>query len=201
MKPSESDFYLQMVNHLNRLEDEEYSDNPDDVPLFDPTQISPIKDEPKVKLYLSPDFKNFLKSYAEKRTGKKKEKISNKFSEKIYRKMYEANVLPNEDINLFTKVLYHPDVSTTDYTYIREKIANFPKYIIYNEIGLFTLMGFAFFKSSFGLYAKTNPIIGATIMGLAPMTVLLGTQQLNSFMLNRRMKDLSLDEKYKIKNV
>jgi hypothetical protein len=193
---ADSEFFLQIAEHLNKLDDEEHFEERENSNLFDPTEIIPSKDEPKVKLYENEDFKAFLKNYIAKKYNKKKEKITNKYSEQLYRKMYKAYVVPNYNMNLYSKIMYNPDVSITDYNYIGDKISKFPKLIIYNQIGLFSVLGYCYFKTSFGMFVKSNPLSGAIVLGLSPMTLLLGTQKLNDFLLNKKMRDLGLDEKY-----
>ncbi len=199
MNPFDQDFYLQLTNHLNALEESDYEEKDEGFIVGEPNQILQIKDENKVKLYQAADFKNFLKSYLKKKYNKEKEKITNKYSERIYRNMYIKNVLTNHNINLFTKVMYHPDVTKTDYEYIRERIAGFPKIILYNQIALFLIMGYSYYKTSFGNLVRKNPIAGAAIMGLSPMALLLGTQKLNAVMLNKRMRKMGFLEKYNLK--
>jgi hypothetical protein len=199
MKAFDQDFYLQMTNHLNSLEESDYDEDDSGLVIGETNQLTEISEENKAKLFTTPEFKNFLQSYLKKKYNKEKQKITNKYSERIYRNMYAKNVLTNRDINLFTKVMYHPDVTKTDYEYIREKLAGFPKVIFYNEAALFLVMGYCYFKTSFGGFVRKNPIAGAAILGLSPMTVLLGTQKLNAYLLNYKLRSMGLLEKYNLK--
>lgn len=192
-----------LSTHLGKLEESDYEDNDNEEVSTLPEKLlfPDLQGEPQMRLYRNEEWKKFLRGFLENRHNIKKEKISNKYSEKVYRNMYSKNVLSNKTLDLYTKVLYHPDVTEIDYNYIQGKMSDFPKYVFYNQIGTFLLIGFTFYTTSLGEFVRSNPVFGAVILGLTPMTVLLGTQKLNSYLLNRRLKLMGMPNKYNLTNV
>jgi len=187
--------------HLNDLEESDYLDEDASTSLtaLDNLLTGEIAEgEPKMTLYKNEEFKKFLREYLLKKHNIKKEKMSNKYCEKVYRSMYSKNVMPKKSVNLYEKILYHPDVTETDYRYVQNKMSNFGKYVLYNQIGCFALITFLFYKTPFGEFARANTAIGALILGGMPLGVLLGTQKLNTFLLNRRLRLIGMEKKYNI---
>jgi len=189
-----------LSSHLSDLDVSDYADEDDLAsPIPENLLTSEISEtDPKMMLYKDEAFKKFLKDYLLKKHNIKKEKISNKYCEKVYKSMYYKNVMPKKSVNLYEKVLYHPDVTETDYQYIQTKMNDFGKYILYNQVGCFALVTLLFNKTSFGHYARTNTAVGAIILGTVPLAVLFGTQKLNTFLLNRRLKLMGMQKKYGI---
>ena len=188
----------ELASHLNNLEDIDYED--DDTPdlLGEDLLLGKALNEDKMRLYRTPEFKQFLRDFLENKHKIKKEKVSNKYSEKVYRSMYSKIVLPNRAMNLYTKVFYHPDVTETDYNYIKNKTNNFKKYVIYNQIGCFLLVGLLFYKTSFGNTVRNNPLFGAITLGVVPFVTLIGTEKMNMYLLDRRLRMMGLPAKYGI---
>jgi len=200
----DSEFYLQLVNSLNTLPASEFEENHDSFEIAKPTfsvvPDSMIATETKKKLYASEEFKKFLKEYIEKKFDLKKEKIPSEYSERIYRKMYDKGIRDNSNANLFTRVMYNPDVTKSDYKYLKDRRRQFPKYVIYNELGCFVLIGAVYYKTPIGGWIKKNMLAGGTLIGLAPLVVMFGTQKLNSILLNRKVRELNLHTKYGVKS-
>lgn len=186
----------ELATHLNNLEDIDYED--DDTPdlTSEDLLLHQIHNEDKMRLYRTPEFKQFLRDFLENKHKIKKEKLSNKYCEKVYRSMYSKIVLPNRAMNLYAKVFYHPDVTETDYNYIKTKTDNFKKYVIYNQVGCFLLVGFLFYKTNLGLTLRNNPMFGAITLGTLPFLTLIGTEKMNMFLLNRRLRLMGLPAKY-----
>jgi len=202
MKLFDSEFYLQLVNSLNKLPDHDFEENSQQTtisPSFSAISENIISNEPKKKLYNSKEFKKFLSDYIEKKFKQKRENISNEFSERVYREMYEKGLKESPDANIFTKVMYNPDITKSDYEYLREKRAKFPKYIIYNEVGCFILIMAIYYKTPIRNWIKKNMLWGGIGIGLAPLVTLFATQKLNAVLLNRRVRKLNLHTKYGIK--
>ena len=47
--------------------------------------------------------------------------------------MYDKGLRDNSYANLFTRVMYNPDITKSDYKFLKDKRRDFPKYVIYNE--------------------------------------------------------------------
>jgi len=199
----DSEFYLQLVNSLNTLPAVEFEENDHRFEVANPTfSIVPdavIATETKKKLYASQEFKKFLKEYIEKKFSLKKENISDEYSERIYRRMYDKGLRDNSYANLFTRVMYNPDVTKSDYKLLKDRRRDFPKYVIYNELGCFVLILAVYYKTPIGALIKKNMLLGGTMIGLAPLVVMFGTQKLNSVLLNRKVRELNLHTKYNVK--
>jgi len=197
----DKDIQKNLTFHLSNLEESDYNDE-DDTTLGPIPQeeilLSNPDEEPKMKLYRSEEFKKFLRNYLLHKHKVTREKIGNKYSEKVYRSMFYKNIAPSKTVNLYEKVLYHPDVTEVDYAYIKSKMDNFPKYVFYNQIGCFGLMSLLFFKTSFGTFIKQNAFVGAMLLGAIPIGVLLGTQKMNNYLLSTRMKTMGLAKKYNV---
>ena len=200
----DSEFYLQLVNSLNTLPAHEFEENDHSFevtkPTFSAVPDSVIATETKKKLYASQEFKKFLNEYLERKFKVKKENMSNEYSERIYRRMYDKGLRDNSDSNLFTRVMYNPDVTKSDYKFLKDKRREFPKYVFYNEIGCFVLIGAIYYKTPIGDMIKKNMLLGGTLIGLAPLVTLFGTQKLNSVLLNRKVRELDLHKKYGVKS-
>lgn len=198
----DSEFYLQTVSNLNTLPATDFEDEYEHkvaVPSFSMIPERVISPETQQKLYTSFEFKKFLKEYVEGKFNIKKDNIADEYSEKIYRRMYDKG-LARFNNNLFTKVMYHPDVTKTDYEFIRDSRAKFPKHVIYNELACFMIMMMVYYKSPLGKKMKQNMKFGLIVLGSAPLVVLFGTQKLNTTLLNRKIKKMNLHSKYNIKN-
>ena len=199
----DSEFYLQLVNHLYSLNDSDFEEDPFNIDAIVPTfSVIPevtIANETKKKLYSSSEFKRFLREFIERRFKVKKDRITDAYSEKIYRKIYDRDLVKNASYNTFTKIMYHPDVTKSDYELIRDKRARFPKYVLYNEVGCFTLMIMAYYGTSLRKKVKANPILGGAMLGAAPIIVLFTTQKMSSVLLDMRVRQMNLHTKYGIK--
>ena len=187
--------------HLSNLDESDYEDEDDSSMAMakeeDILFVNPAE-EPKMRLYRSEEFKKFLKGYLLHKHNITREKVTNKYSEKVYRSMFDKNISASKSINLYEKIMYHPDVTEFDYKYIRAKMDNFPKYVLYNQIGCFLVMSMIFYKTPLGPFVRENAHIGAMMLGAIPISVLLGTQKLNNYLLNKRMKTMGLTNKYNV---
>jgi len=202
MKLFDSEFYLQLVNSLNKLSEIDFEENSHHTvtsPTFTVVSDTLTTQEPKKKLYNSLEFKKFLNDYMDRKYKQKRETLSDEFSERIYRQMYEKGLRENPDANMFTKVMYNPDITKSDFKYLREKRANFPKYVFYNEIGCFISILAIYYKTPIGSWIKKNMLLGGIGIGLAPLVTLFATQKLNAVLLNRKVRKLNLHTKYGIK--
>jgi len=201
MSRLDKDIQKNLSLHLSNLEESDYQDE-DDASMAAMAQedilFSNPNDEPKMKLYRSEEFKKFLRGYLLHKHKITREKITNKYSEKVYRSMFEKNISASKSINLYEKIMYHPDVTEFDYKYIRAKQENFPKYVLYNQIGCFVLMSLIFYRTPLGPFVRENAHVGAIMLGALPIGVLLGTQKLNNYLLNTRMKTMGLASKYNV---
>lgn len=186
--------YLNDLEDPDELEAEGYEVTPE--ALLNPN----IKDEEKVKLYRKKKFHEFLKDYLRQQFKKDKAKLSHAYCEKVYRNMYEKNVEPNPQVSYFMKVMYHPDCTIGDHTYIREKISKFTRNIIITQAGLFTGLIYTYYKTSYGQRLRNNPAMAMLVLGTTPALGYLVQNYGNQYLLNRRISNMGLLDKYNIKH-
>lgn len=185
--------YLNNVENPDHIETEGYSVSPETVP------VKNIKDEEKIKLYAKKKFEDFLKDYLQQKFNKKEEKLSKEFCEKIYRGTYAKYYENNPSTTSYMRVMYHPDATVADYAYIAEKIGNFNKNILRGEAALFIALGLIYYKSPFRKTLKSNPALTGLMFGVTPAVGYLCINYGNQWLLDRRVRNLGLLDKYQIK--
>jgi hypothetical protein len=80
--------------------------------------------------------------------------ISDNLSKRIYSRLYESQIKSNTDFKASEKILYHPDLTKADYTYVTEKIQKNHKLTLYTTIGMTSVFFIFYFKTNLGLFLK-----------------------------------------------
>ena len=195
----DSDLMIRVASYINDLQD------PEDVMTegYDITSEirvnSSIKEEEKVQLYRRKKFKEFLLDYLKQKFGKEKPDLSYQYCEKVYRNMYEKYMASGTTATTFMRVMYHPDVTVADHSFVRERINKFPRNLVLNQIGLFTGLTLMYYKTPYGRRLKKSIPRTMMVMGTVPIVGFLIQNYGNQWLLDRRVKRMGLLEKYNIK--
>jgi len=196
---SDSKFYESLTSHLNTLNDPEYFQDEDEV-FFqnDPTAITDIHNDTKLKLYQAEPYKKFLKDFMLKKHNKVP-KLTNKYCEKVYRKMYEYHINNVKRYRIYEKIMYHPDVTISDYDFLISKLKSWETRIFYVEVAFFGGLLYGYYKTPLGNSMRRHPLITATVFGLFPIVSVYGLIGMNRVLFDRKVTQMGLKDKYHIK--
>ena len=185
--------YLNEIGNPAHIENSGYDVTPETAP------VKSIKEEEKLKLYNLKKFEDFLKDYLLQRFNKKEEKLSRNFCEKVYRGTYAKYYEHSPFATSYMRVMYHPDVTIADYDLIAQRIARFNKNLLWCEAAIFVGLGFTYYKTPFGKRLRKDPMSTMLIFGTAPIVGYVIQNYGNQWLLDKKVRNLELLEKYQIK--
>lgn len=169
----------------------------------------PVPNEQRERIYLSDEFKGFMLAHMRKElpdkyvisltdSNEKDVKIPARIAKKMYWKIYSEKFCQDPRVSMATKVMMHPDISKTDYAYVKGLLENKGIIMIPAQILTFSIMiGYA--SSKRGLRKlNDSPAAGLLMISLLPMASYLFSDFGHMKYVDYKVDKIGLRLKYKV---
>ena len=98
---------------------------------------------------------------------------------------------------IYLKVFLHPDITKTDFNYIKNCQSKEIKYIMISQALVLGFIGYTYFRTGLGKIMKKNLAVGIGI-GMMPFFSIMGIKMAYPLIMDRKLNRAGLMKKYEI---
>ena len=114
-----------------------------------------------------------------------------------YREMYNQKIKDNYRVYRYLKVFFHPDITKSDFQYIKDCQQKEVKYVIFSQFFILSSIAYGYFRTSLGQTMKKNLGVGIGICML-PFFSIVGVKMIHPIIMDRKLYKAGLIKKYEI---